>query len=270
MYEQYLKNAGLTEVQAEIYENLLIQGEAKASEIGKRIKRPRGVVYKGLDELLLLGLVEKIENKAITRFRAEHPSSLEKVLIEKEKKIKNEVEEKRRRLEREKSSVLNNLPDLISAFNLISNKPGVKYFENEEGIKRVLSHIADNFAPDTEIISFVKVFPPESEKEINEALDSFIKKRINKNVKTRVISIDSAEGKILKDNDQKSLRETRLVQSKNLPLDFPGGEIFIYNNEICSIMMEKNTFFAFSIQDKCIAQLLKAFFESEWSLLPSA
>jgi sugar-specific transcriptional regulator TrmB len=255
MNKEILLKTGLTQVQAEIYNFLIENGNHKASDIGKKIKRPRGVAYKGLEELIELELVEKIETKKITQFRAEHPSKLEKLMAEREKTV-----------HQDKKNLLSALPSLISSFNLLNNKPGVRYFEGKQGVMGVLNHIADNFKPNTEIISFVKVLSVDFEQELNSAFTNFIKKRHEMLVKTRVLAINTVEGKKLQKNDAQSLRETRLVDIKNLPLDFPGGEIFIYENEICAVMMEKNTFFAFTVQNISITQLLKAFFESEWEL----
>lgn len=253
---EILVKTGLTQVQAEIYSFLIENGDHKASDIGKKIKRPRGVAYKGLEELMDLGLVEKIETKKITQFRAEHPSKLEKLMAKKEKNI-----------QQDKKNLISALPSFVSSFNLLNNKPGVRYFEGKKGVMEVLDHIANNFKPKSEIISFVKVLSTDFEQELNGAFTNFIKKRLELVVKTRVIAINTSEGIKLQENDVKLLRETRLVDIKKLPLDFPGGEIFIYDDEICAVMLEKNTFFAFTVQNKSIAQLLKAFFESEWELL---
>lgn len=267
MENKLLTNFGLTRVQAEIYAFLLESGEFKASEIAKKIKRPRGVAYKGLDELLKMGFVEKIENRKIAFFRAEHPNKLEKLFIEKESEFRRRLIEKEEDLKKEKEVFNKNLPDFISLYNLAHNKPGVKYYEGMRGVTGVLEHIADSFKPDTEIVSFVKVLPVEFEREVNDSFAYFVRKRIEKNVKTRVLAVDTPEGRELQKKDAGSLRETRLTRIKNLPLDFPGGEIFIYENEICAVMMEKSVYFAFTVQSRSIAQMLKVFFESEWELL---
>ena len=68
MYKTILKNAGLTDVQAEIYEFLLNNSNFKASSISRAINRPRGVIYKGLDELIELGLAEKKDDKDMHMF----------------------------------------------------------------------------------------------------------------------------------------------------------------------------------------------------------
>lgn len=259
MSQPALTSAGLTKAQAQIYEYLLNNKEAKANKITRDLKISRGTVYYTLDELISLKLAEKIDApNQISRFRAEHPAVLQKIFEQKEKG-----------LIKEKSSLSENLPDLISAFNLINNKPGVKFYEGKEGIAAVFKYMAGNFKPDTEIISFVKVLPAEFEIQTKEAFSGYIKKRIALSVKTRVVAIDSAESRELKKNDDKSLRQTRLAMAKDLPLDFPGGEIFIYGEEICSLTVDNNVYFAFTVQSKGIAQLLKAFFEVEWRLLES-
>jgi sugar-specific transcriptional regulator TrmB len=257
MRKNILINAGLTESQAEIYEFLLENNDFKASDIAKTIKRPRGVVYKGLDELIGLGLAEKVITGKITRFKAEHPARLEAIFAKKEKEVIND-----------KKALENLIPELSSSFNLLHNKPGVRFYEGKKGFSEVLDHVAGQFTADTEIVSFVKIIPPSGDKEMANSINYFIRKRIEMNVKTRVIAIDTEEGEKLKAGDRDSLRETRLVKLVNMPLDFPGGEIFIYQDEICSVMMENNSYFAFTLQSQSIAQLLRAFFESEWALLP--
>ncbi len=264
MQNKILKNAGLSDVQAEIYAFLLENGENKASSIAKSTKRPRGVVYKGLDDLLLLELIEKIENKGITRFKADHPGNLEKVMDLKGKQIEQEINNKKARLEIDKKSLTSSMSNLISIFNLNNAKPGILHYEGKEGIKNALAHIMKNFRSDREIISFVKVLPEKYTTDINKAFSSFIQARINSSIHTRVLAIDSSEARDLRKNDPKSLRKTKLVSNEKIPLDFQGGELFIYRNEICVTTMENNIHFAFIVQNKSIAQLLRAFFESNW------
>ncbi len=257
MFKKALLQTDLTPTQAEILDFLYQNKEAKASTIAKEIKRSRAIVYKELEELANLGIIEKEDKpNQVSIFRANHPTQLEKLMEIRENKLKKDKE------------LLNNyLPDIISSFNLVHNKPGILYYEGKEGIKNALNHIIKNFRVDREIISFVKVFPERYEKIINESLNYFIKKRIKKKIKTRVLAVNSPEGKKLMENDKKSFRKTKLVDNKKIPFDFQGGELFIYRNEVCIITMENNVYFALIIQNKSIAQLLRAFFESEWKLL---
>lgn len=146
MDQKMLLKLGLTKVQSELLLALLENGSQKASNLAKITKRPRGVAYKGLEELIDLSLVNKqIAKNGLTLFKAEHPSRLEKILASKEKDLSKTKEE-----------FLNSLPDFISAYNLISNKPGVKFYEGEEGIKKVLEDTLLN-NPDKKLYTFSDV-----------------------------------------------------------------------------------------------------------------
>ena len=89
MLSEQLQNFGLTKGQSAVLGYLLENKEAKASLIARSIGHPRGVVYKILEELLAMDLVEKREKEGqVARFRAAHPQNIEKILEEREKKIK--------------------------------------------------------------------------------------------------------------------------------------------------------------------------------------
>ena len=261
MYKQIFQKAGLTPTQAEILEYLYIQKEDKASTIAQKIKKSRAIVYKDIEEMINLGIIEKIDkpNQA-TIFRIGHPAQMEKFFDKKEKEVKKDRE------------LFNNyLPDMISSYNSLHSKPGVKYYEGLGGQIKALENAGSKLLPNTEIISFTKVLEErQAISELDEALVAFVKKRIRKNIKTRVIALDTPEAQKLKSADQSNLRETRLAIKTELPFDFPGGEIFIYGNEIYSVSLENGNFFALIIENKSIAYLLKALFESAWTLLPSS
>ena len=259
MFKKILLQSGLTPSQAEILNFLYQNKEAKASVIAVKIKRSRAIVYKELEELENLGMVERTDKpNQVSIFRANHPSELQKLHEIRQKKLK-----------KDKESLNNYLPDIVSSFNLTHNKPGVLYYEGKEGVNNALNHIIKGFRKDREIISFVKVLPEKHEKEVKVAFDDFIKKRIKMKIKTRVLAIKTPEGKKLQKNDEKSLRETRLVETSKSLLNFNGGEIFIYRNEICALTLKNNMHFAFIVQDENITQLFRAFFESEWRLASS-
>lgn len=257
MYKNIFQKAGLTPTQALILEYLYNKKEDKASTIAKVIKKSRAMVYKDLDEMANLKIIEKIDKPdKISIFRIGHPSHMEEFFDNREKEVKKDREQ-----------FLSYLPDMISSYNLINNKPGIRYYEGLVGINKALESITAKLKQDTEIISFTKVLSDKKIESLNQTLEKFVKKRIGKNVKTRVVALDTEEGNELQKNDLSNLRETRIAIHNNLPLDFAGGEILIYQDEIYSITGENDAYFAFVIENKNIAQMLKAFFEVEWSLL---
>jgi sugar-specific transcriptional regulator TrmB len=241
---------------AEIYVFLAENGASTVPIIKEKINLSRTLIYDSLNELLAKGFIEYYKQGRNAYYKIAHPNKLYDLAEQKKQEslLFNE----------EIQGVVN---IFTGNYNLAANKPGVKFFEGEAGVKEALEHIANNFEPNTEILSFVKVKPPEQERAISASLDEFIKKRISAKIKTNVLAIDGPDAKILKSNDKNALRETRLVPTKDLFLDFAGGEIFIYKDEICAINIEKDKYFAFSLISPAISQMLKTFFMSEWVLL---
>ena len=114
--------------------------------MAKKIKKSRAIVYKDLEELVDYKIVEKVDKpNQVSVFRIGNPANLEKFFDDKENRIKKERE-----------LFSSYLPDMVSTFNLLSNKPGVRYYEGKKGIMNMLNHISKNFKPDSEIISFEK------------------------------------------------------------------------------------------------------------------
>jgi len=249
MYQKQLINIGLTKVQAEILNFLLGNGEFKASELATKIKRPRGVVYKGLEELASLGLVEKkIIANQISRFRAEHPTKLEKILEQKEKN-----------LQQNKKLFAEILPDLTSTYNLSLNKPGVKFYEGDEGIKKVLF---DTLKSKTEIYTFVDIKAvQENLAEINK---EYVKKREKAGIKKKIIVADTEENKNFFKNYNKEITDIKFLKKEFYP--FQTG-MQIYDNKISYQTLTKDNQIAVMIEDKNIFKMHKLFFEYIWESL---
>lgn len=258
MYKAIFQKAGLTPTQSSILEYLFEKKEDRASKIAKKIKKSRAIVYKDLEELVALKIIEKHDKaNQVSIFRLGHPSYMEKFFDEREAKIKKDRE------------MFNNyLPDMISSYNLMSNKPGVKYYEGFEGLIKTFDNLSKKIEPNSEILSFVKVLDDQNkDSKLKKSLENFVSQRVKKKVHTRVIAFDTEEGRKLKETDSSSFRETKLVSLENKSLDFNGGEIFIYKDEIYSITSHNKTFFVFIIENESISKMLKAFFEVQWKLL---
>jgi HTH-type transcriptional regulator, sugar sensing transcriptional regulator len=249
MYTQILLNAGLSQIQAETLSFLLKNGETKAADIAKNTSLARGVVYKALEELLALKLVEKIEQGGqVARFRAEHPSKLEAFFEEKERKVK-----------KEKRDFLENLPSIISTYNLASNKPGVKFLEGENGIRIALF---DTLKSTTEIYTFADIkSTKENLKEIN---DEYVQKRERLGVKKKIIVSDSQENRdFFKDFDT-AITQVKFIKQQYYPFD---SGMQIYSNKISYQTLEKGNQISIIIEDKNIYQMHRLFFEYIWETL---
>lgn len=242
---------GLSKVQSEILNSLLISGEDKASSIAKKIKRPRGVAYKGLDELIDLKLVSKHENnKGITIYKAEHPSNLENILEKRERQFK-----------KEKQEFINNLPDLVSAYSLISNKPGVRFYEGEEGVKKVLMDtLISN--PKKELYTFSDV--------ASYAL--YLGKWNSKYYASQRKKLDVFEKVIIPDNKgaldymkgykSNEITDILFIDHKSYPFS---TEINIYNNKVSFVTFKPEYMVGLIIENEDIHKSFLSIFNFMWN-----
>lgn len=250
MYTKIINKLGLSLVQSELLNSLLTLGPDKASNLAKKTKRPRGVAYKGLEELINLKLVSKTENlKKITIYSAEHPSYLENIIEQREKDLK-----------REKDEFFNNLPDLVSAFNLISNKPGVRFYEGEEGVKKVLMDTLTS-NPEKKLYTFSDVASyADYLGEWNTNHYAVQRKKLN--VYEEVIIPDNKKAldymKGYKSND---ITDIIFIDHKSYPFS---TEINIYNNKVSFVTFRPDFMIGVIIENEDIFKSFLSIFKFIW------
>jgi sugar-specific transcriptional regulator TrmB len=253
MYLNELIQFGLTKTQAEVLDFLLENGENRVREIAKAIKHPRGVVYKSLEELIRLELAEKTEkDKEIAKFRASHPRNIEKILEEKEKILKQN-----------KKIFSEVLPMLSSSYNLTISKPGVKFYEGEEGLRKILF---DTLSSKTEIYSIINDESIQGENKFKEINEEYIRRREKKGIVKKIIIFGE---KIASDFDKEEeyQRITQVKYAKS-PTSFK-SVIQIYDNKISFQIIEGEKLISVLMEDKNIYGMQKTFFETLWNLLTS-
>ncbi len=168
MYEQFLTQTGLTKEQATVYQNLIKEGFLLARKIALNTGLKRGLVYKTLEQLVDMGLVEKREDLGkIAIFHATHPSKLKELLGKREQELKTA-----------ETSLQGIMNQLVSDYNLFSGKPNVQFFEGVEGIKKVLE---DSLSTQTEIYTYADV--ESIEKYISTINKEYVTKREKFNIK---------------------------------------------------------------------------------------
>ena len=245
MYKKVLLQANLTHSQAEILDFLYQNKKAKASEIAKKIKRSRAIVYKEVEELANLGIIERIDKvNQVSFFKANHPSQLKKLLDLRENKLKKDRE------------LLNSyLPDIISNYNLINNKPGIRFFEGKEGVWTVLK---DTLNAKTEILTIVDV--EAVDKYIKTINKQYVKKRNKLGIKKRLLVLDSAFAR----EHFKNANEKTDVKLLKLNISPFSTSVQIYDNKIAYITMTQKNLFSTIIEDPFIYSMNKALFNSIW------
>jgi sugar-specific transcriptional regulator TrmB len=201
------------------------------------------VVYKGLEELLKMGFIEKMETKKITRFRAEHPSKLQKLLEEREKEV-----------QLEKQNFLANLPDLVSTFNLSNGKPGVKFYEGFEGIKKVMQ---DTLTSKTIIYTYADI--EVINKHVKALNDEYAIKRDKLGLAKKILIVDSPYSREFMNDFHKQTTDTKFIEINHF-----GSAIQIYDNKIAYTTISDERKICIIIEDESIYLMQKALFELNW------
>lgn len=238
-----LKQAGLTEAQAEVYEALLKHGEQAAGSLTKKTSLKRGLVYKVLEDLVELGLAEKSEKAGeVARFIAKHPAHLRELVESRQKELKDA------------ELVLDGLlPSLVSQFNVISGQPGVSVYEGEEALERVM---ADSVTSHTDIYSYVD--PQSVDKYFGEINKKFLRARKEQLINKHLLVVDSPGIRTRYTKEKYAYTEVRVIPKA--PEQFPVA-LQIYDKKVSYLVLLPERIIGVIIEDPYIYALQKFLFE---------
>ena len=123
MYEEILRDIGLSPNESRVYEALLQIGESSVQAISLKSKVHRRNVYDSLSKLVEKGLSSELFVKGEKHFKAMNPRRLLELIKEKEEKI-NKV-----------------LPEMQSKYEAEEEKVEAYFYRGVEGIKNYLQDI---------------------------------------------------------------------------------------------------------------------------------
>lgn len=112
-----------SEKEAGVYLALLELGSATVAPLAKKAGVNRTTAYEILEALIEKGFVSKSDVKNVTTYVAESPARFESLI----RKEEQDVAHRKKRLEE-------TMPQLFALYNAMEDKPGVRFFEGEEGI----------------------------------------------------------------------------------------------------------------------------------------
>jgi sugar-specific transcriptional regulator TrmB len=121
--QRSLVELGLSEKEASVYLALLEIGRASVKQIAKKSVVNRTTAYEILEALSTRGVVSRSEEKGKVAYIAESPTRFEVVLRKEEQSLKQK-----------KEHLQEAMPQLFALYNAMEDKPGVRFFEGEEGI----------------------------------------------------------------------------------------------------------------------------------------
>lgn len=241
---QIKNNLGFSEKKAAIFLALLQLGETNVLEIAKKAKLKRTTVYNILPELIDEGLVAVTTTSGYKRYFVTDPRIITKLLESK--------------LENTKSF----LPSLIALHAVSAHQPKISLYEGEAGARQIYEDTLTIDPGDT-IYGFIGEMTanPVPEKD----LEIYIKSRINKKIRNKVIVVPSKYAEFLKEDAQKELREVKTFTGTT-GIQAPSVDIKVYGHKIAIISYREN-FLGVLIESRDISAMLKIVFEALWSKL---
>lgn len=250
MYEQSLIQAGLSYAQAVVYEALIKNGPLPAGKLTKKTPFKRGLVYLALEDLTRLDLVEKNEDKKQAAiFQAKHPASLRALAEKREQQAKDT-----------KLALDGILPSIVSDFNLISGRPGILFYEGEEGLKKILF---DSLSSKTEIRLFINTEAFSKEEKFWKIDKDYRRKRLRLGIKKKILSF----GKNM-EKEASSAAYDRITEIRQVN---PGKDAFlsmsaiqIYDNKVSYQIIDKENIIGILIEDRNIFEMHKMIFDLLW------
>jgi sugar-specific transcriptional regulator TrmB len=251
-YTQDIANTGLSREQAIVYEVLLKLGESTASAIARAIpgdiSLSRPLVYKILEELIQLNLAHKSDEEGkVATFGPKHPVAISKV-----------IERERERIQMVKKQFIPTSGALASLFNLHVGKPGVQFYEGEDGVWEVL---LDSLTASEEILTYADL---EAIAKYIPALNAeYSTMREEQGLKKRGLVIDSPEARTFLGSYDGAVTNTKLINATEGVPDFQ-TIMQIYDNKVSYLTLTDEYLVGIIITDQYIARTHRYLFESLW------
>lgn len=242
-FEQHLVQAGLSNEQARLYESLIKNGPSPASDAARRAAISRTLAYKVFAELGELGLVEKREEPGkVALFTAAHPLKLKEIIEKREQNAKDAL-----------VALEGVLGQMTSEYNIAGGRPGVRFYEGVEGIKKV---VEDSLTSKTEILQYADVEVIETRlKQVN---DEYLKVRAKRGISKKLIVIDSDfTRKLYASATEEAKSEVRAIQKGDAPFDVT---LQIYDGKISYLTMRADTPIGVIIADQSIYDMHRQLF----------
>lgn len=248
---ELFKQIGFTPDQIAIYSTLLEYRRLPASRIASLSKVSRVITYRILGQFVDMGIVEKIDiPKSVALFGVKDPETLKKL-----------IDIKKADIESFSNACETLIQSIRPKYNLLTDKPGIAFYEGMEGIKKV---VEDNLYTEGEIYMYVDIdavldhFP-----ELNA---SYVQKREKLGIKKKVLMADTPRARAYIGDRANTLTDTKFVGKEKIPF---GSAMQIYDNKISYITIGKHadTLIGIIIEDERIANMHRYFFESLYEAL---
>lgn len=238
MLEQELQRIGLSEKEAKVYLASLELGPSPVQKIAAKAHVNRATTYVILEGLMKKGIITIYDQGKKRYFVAEGPNSLKNIISQQQK----ELDEKEKLLEALHSQ-------LQSVYNVLPNKPVVKFYDGKEGLKSIQQEFLEHSNTEAKLIYAPRevdtLFTPQERQEHR-------KKRIAKKIFTKQIYCED-EGKKV----SMEFAELKRVPAKKYKFT---SDVTIIQDKVMFASLTGHVS-GVTIQSKSIADTLSALFD---------
>ncbi len=235
-----LINIGLTNDQAETYQFLLESGGLTPPQLMKLNGETRTNAYMSLAKLEELGLAKRDEQTKKLTYLPVSPAKLEQLLMDRQLQ-----------LQQQKQELKNELPELLNTYYSNSTRPGIRFYEGNDSLKRVYQDHLD----EGKNVYFLRT--PADEEFFGEELYKYMEKRAEKGINAHGIApFSHARVEYSKKHDKRLKREMSYCKPEQYTAPV---EISIYGNKTAFISFRKEVVVSI-IDSPQIAQAMRELF----------
>ncbi len=240
MYEDKLRQIGLNEKESKVYLALLELEDSLVSEIFKKTKINRSLLYSILEGLSEKGMVTYIIKNNVRYYRAAEPQKIFSMLKEKEKIFESI------------------LPNLISLYKPRKKKPVVEILEGVEGIKTILNDILKQ----KQEWNAYNV-PGKGPDILSDWIHMYEKQRQKSKIPLNVLVVETKQG-LKRAKEFLKMKYTK-VRYLGKNYESPASN-YVYGDRLGIVFWYKEFPFAIRIIDQNLANSYKKYFDEMWKI----
>ncbi len=236
-----LEKFGLNKKESLVYVACLELGNSLALDIAQKTGLPKSSVHDTLRSLNQKGFVS-VYRKKNRKYFAPTPPQI--------------IEDKRASLDDAAKKLL---PELEAVANIKSNKPSVRFYENETAVEVILHEMLT----ETDEVLVVSANGPLFHS-ISKYFPNFIKERAKAGVRAKSLYLDDDEGRAAHARDSQELRISKVM--RDVASFTP--TLWIWKNKVV-FLNTKGIFSVLIIEDSEIATLMRIMHTSMWAHEPA-
>ncbi len=225
-------------------------GRRAIGQVAKEAQMDRSSAYLAFEQLKQLGVMEEEAVSGCKIVVAKPPQATVA-------RLRTEI----RRFRREVGGIEGAMPVLSAAYAAASERPVLQVFTGKDGLHRIMDDVL--IQTSDEILLFSN-FDEEKKVFDQKDHDDFIKRRVEAEIRLRLIATDSKQARTLQVEDQHCLRQTRIIKDDQA---FK-SETYIYGDAIAMLSFdERSGIVGFIIRSKDFARTERWLFEQTWATL---